>query len=214
MSCSKERLIIVGARGLGRQLASFIAEESAFEILGFLDDATVEPKPSFPILGNVETWQVSKGEVYLVALGDPKWRRHYVDLLKAKGAQFATYISSRAIVGKDVQMGEGTMVCPGAIVTTNVSLGQHVLLNIATSISHDCRVGDFVTVSPGARATGNCVLADDVYMGVNSSLLPKVSLAMGITVGAGAVITKSYEEENLTLVGIPAKPLDKKRGNG
>lgn len=210
MSKQKESLIIVGARGMGRELASFIAEEAAFDILGFLDDATVEPKPSFPIFGNVETWQVSKGEVYLVALGNPKWRRHYVDLLKAKGAQFATYVSSRAIVGKEVQMGEGTMVCPGAIVTTNVSLGQHVLLNIATSISHDCRVGDFVTLSPSSCVPGRCTLENDVFLGVNSTLLPDVTLAKRITVGAGAVVTKSYEEENLTLVGIPAKPF--KRG--
>jgi sugar O-acyltransferase (sialic acid O-acetyltransferase NeuD family) len=194
---------------MGRQLASFITEESAFELYGFLDDSTVEPKPLQPLLGSVEEWSVSNGEVYLVALGDPRWRRHYVNLLRAKGARFATYISTRSIVGRDVQIGEGTMICPGAIVTTNVSLGQHVLLNIATSVSHDCLVGNYVTLSPGARATGGCILTDDVYMGVNSSLLPRVSLAMGITVGAGAVVTKSYEQENLTLVGIPAKPLDK-----
>ena len=213
MSAHKERLVIVGARGLGRQLASFISDESAFEILGFLDDSNNSPTPSHPILGRVEDWHVSEGEVYLVAMGDPTWRRHYVELLKAKGANFATYISKRAIVGTEVQIGEGTMICPGAIVTTNVSLGQHVLLNIATSVSHDCLVGNYVTLSPGARATGGCILTDDVYMGVNSSLLPRVSLAMGITVGAGAVVTKSYEQENLTLVGIPAKPMNERRNN-
>lgn len=207
---NRQKLIIVGARGMGRELASFIADESAFEILGFLDDFNNGPTPSHPILGRVEDWHVSEGEVYLVALGDPTWRRHYVELLKAKGANFATYISKRAIVGTEVQIGEGTMICPGAIVTTNVSIGQHVLLNIATSISHDCQVKDYVTLSPGARIPGRCSLDEDVFLGVNAMLLPDVTLAKRTIVGAGAVVTKSIHEDACVLAGVPAKVI--KRG--
>lgn len=208
MSKQKESLIIVGARGMGRELAGYLMTEG-YSVKGFLDGGFSETKWTYPIpiLDSPENWMPSHDERFIVALGEAKWRRHYVKLLTERGAQFTSFISKHAFVGSRVVIGDGSIVAPTAVLTGDIRLGCHCILNIHTSISHDCVVDDFVTLSPGSRITGRCVLAKDVFLGVNASLIPDVTLAAKIVVGGGAVVTKSWETEGITLVGVPAKRL-------
>ena len=208
MSKQKESLIIVGARGMGRELAGYLMTEG-YSVKGFLDGGLSETKWTYPIpiLDSPENWMPSHDERFIVALGEAKWRRYYVNLLAGRGAQFTSFISKHAFVGPRVSIGEGAIIVPTVVLTGDIRLGRHCILNVHTSVSHDCIVDDFVTFSPGSRIPGRCVLAKDVFLGVNASLIPDVTLAAKIVVGAGAVVTKSYETEGITLVGVPAKRL-------
>src|SRR5262249_56906097 len=58
------------------------------------------------------------------------------------------------VVGPHVKVGAGTCMAPGSVITTHVTIGQHVIVNVRVSISHDCVVGDYVNVNPGAVICG------------------------------------------------------------
>lgn len=209
-SLKHKEIIIVGARGMGRELLGYLQEEG-YSIKGFLDGG-INPTDwqlETPLLGAPETWIPSENERFLIALGDAQWRRHYVDLLAQKGAKFATFVSKCAYVGPRVTIGEGSILSPTAVITADAVVGKHCILNIHASISHDCKVGDYVTFSPGSRITGRCTLEDDVFLGVNAALIPDVSIAQGSIIGAGALVTKSIFEQGKTHIGIPAKVLEK-----
>lgn len=203
-----EEIIIVGARGMGRELLGYLQNEG-IRVKGFLDGGLSRRDWNYmvPILGSPEEWMPSENERFIIALGEAKWRKYYVDMLTPRGAKFATFISKNAYVGPNVSIGEGAIIAPTAVITSDVSLGKHVILNIHTSISHDCVVGDYVTLSPGSRIPGRCTLNDGVFLGVNASLIPDVCLAKETIVGAGAVVTKSSACEGKTLAGLPAKVL-------
>lgn len=203
---SRDEIIIVGARGMGRELLGY-CQDDGIPVKGFLDGGVSQEGWSHPvpILGNPEEWAPAENERFIVALGEAKWRKHYVDLLTSRGVKFATFISKKAYIGPNVTIGEGAIIAPTAVVTADVVLGKHAILNIHTSISHDCVVGDYVTLSPGSRIPGRCKLNDAVFLGVNASLLPDIHLADGTQVGAGAVVTKSIASEGKTLVGVPAR---------
>lgn len=49
-----------------------------------------------------------------------------------------------------------------------------------------------------------------IYLGAGAKLLIGVHLADNIIVGANAVVTKSFEENNIVIVGIPAKKISNK----
>jgi sugar O-acyltransferase (sialic acid O-acetyltransferase NeuD family) len=201
----KNEIIVVGSRGMGRELVGYLHSEG-YRIKGFLDDNIQDDrKNQYPILGSPNSWIPSTNERFLVALGDARWRRYYVDLLTAKQAKFATFISNRAYIGSNVCVGEGLIIAPTAVITSDSTIDRHCILNVHTSISHDCKGNDFVTFSPGSRVPGRCFLDDDVFLGVNAGLIPDVKIAKGIIIGAGAVVTKSFAETNKTLAGIPAK---------
>jgi acetyltransferase-like isoleucine patch superfamily enzyme len=52
-------------------------------------------------------------------------------------------------------------------------------------------------------------IGDNVWIGTNAVILPGVKIGDGCVIGAGAVVTKSFVQENLVLVGNPAKILKK-----
>ena len=49
-----------------------------------------------------------------------------------------------------------------------------------------------------------------IYLGAGAKLLIGVHLADNIIVGANAVVTKSFEENNIVIAGIPAKKISNK----
>ena len=52
-----------------------------------------------------------------------------------------------------------------------------------------------------------------IYLGAGSKLLIGVNLADNIIVGANVVVTKSFNEPNIVLAGIPARKISEKGMN-
>ena len=56
----------------------------------------------------------------------------------------------------------------------------------------------------------NQLYVGGIYLGAGSKLLIGVNLADNIIVGANAVVTKSFNEHNIVLAGIPARKINEK----
>ncbi len=102
-----------------------------------------------------------------------------------------------------VKIGEGSIICAGVILTTNIEIGNHAHLNIHTTIGHDTKIGNFFTSAPGAKISGNCEIEDRVYIGTNASVREKIKICSDVTIGLGAGVVKHIIEPG-TYVGCPA----------
>lgn len=199
------RLVIVGARAMGREVCAY-AQDLGVTVKGFLDqdpDVLGEFRGYPPILSSVEEYVVSADDVFIVALGDPKYRRQYANMIREKGGRFISIIHPTAYVGKNVNIGEGCIVCPGAIITNDSTLGEHVIVNVNVSINHDNCIGNFATISPGCSLAGRVSIGDGVFIGVGASIIPDVVIGEQVIIAAGAVVTKSFEQG--LIMGVPAK---------
>lgn len=100
-----------------------------------------------------------------------------------------------------------------------VTFGGKVLVNGLgeVNIGNDCLIAYGVTITTATHDSSAEIMnrttmsepvsiGDNVWLGVRVIILPGVSLARGTIVGAGAVVTKSYSEPDLILLGVPAKP--------
>jgi sugar O-acyltransferase (sialic acid O-acetyltransferase NeuD family) len=114
--------------------------------------------------------------------------------------------SSLLMSSAEISIGKGAIICAGTILTTHISIGDFVVLNLHCSIGHDCVLGNFVSLMPGARLSGGVTVEDDVFIGTNASVLPGLRLGKGSTIGAGAVVTKNVPA-NTVVSGIPAKKM-------
>ena len=200
-----KRLVIIGARAMGREVFTY-AQGNGFDVKGFLDDnfdALDGFKGYPPILGSVEKYEIEDNDVFIVALGDPKIKQHYAELIMKKAGEFTSLIHPTAYVGKNVKIGMGCVVCPNATLTSDIVIGNHVIVNVNSSISHDCTVGDYVTISPGCHIAGHCSIADRAFLGVHSALIPDVIIGSGVLVAAGAVVVESVASGRV--MGVPAK---------
>ena len=141
----------------------------------------------------------------VVAVGDPLDRRRIVDAMPM-GTTYATIVHPSAVLSPWVNLGEGSIVPAGVIITCNVEIGKHAHLNLHATIGHDCVIGDFFTASPGVNVSGTCTVGDCVYLGTNSALKQGLSICDHVTIGMGGVVLRNISEQGV-YVGSPVKQL-------
>jgi sugar O-acyltransferase (sialic acid O-acetyltransferase NeuD family) len=205
-----KKLLIVGAGGFGRELYVWASQHPdcgrAWELEGFLDDNAhaLQSFGSFaqvmPLTGHV----VDPAKLYLCGLGLPPMKEKLLQPLLAAGANFPVFIHPRAVVGDRVKFGRGVVLCPGAIASADIALGDFVMLNLHTTVGHDASVGAWSTLSSHCDVTGRVQVADRVFMGSRVSIIPGQTVGSGATLGAGAVVIRDVPA-GVTVVGNPAR---------
>jgi UDP-3-O-[3-hydroxymyristoyl] glucosamine N-acyltransferase len=104
----------------------------------------------------------------------------------------------------NVEIGEGSFIGAYSILTTNIKIGKHAILNRSNHIGHDCEIGDYFSAMPGAIVSGNVKIYDLVYMGSNSSIREKISVHSLSTIGMNSAVVKNIEKSGV-YGGVPAK---------
>lgn len=210
----KNRLVIAGAGGLGRELAawvlaspSFMAKSNLGEVV-FIDDSEPEIRALSEVVATVSSYQPEEGDLVLCALGNPGTRRKVVESLESRGAQFATFIDDRAVIGANVRFGVGSIVCPGAVISTDIQFGAHSLININCSIGHDVHVDEFVTLSPACNLMGGVYVESDVFFGTAVTVVPRTRVGARSMVGAGSIVLKDIPSDVLSY-GNPSRTIRK-----
>ena len=82
-----------------------------------------------------------------------------------------------------------------------------IIVNPRARIGENCKLHGNNCIGNDGKNFGVPVIGDNVDIGFGASIIGDVKIANNITIGAGAVVTKSFLEENITLVGIPARKL-------
>lgn len=155
------RIAIIGGGGHGSVIADIIEKLPQFILVGFLD-ARYEPGLQilgYEVLGTPETLplQIRKHDIQgiVIAVGDNWTRSKLAQAVRATAPeiQFPTLIHPSAQIGKNVRLGQGTVVMAGAVVNSNSTTGEFCILNTRCSLDHDNHLGDFVSslqkVAPG-----------------------------------------------------------------
>lgn len=189
-------LALYGYGGHAREVAVQIGQPITF----FVDDEylTEETKP-------ISEFDPTK-YLIMVAVADSKDRFDMVQRLP-KETQFFTFIHPTALIFDDnVQVGAGSFIGANTILTTNIKLGRHAILNRGNQIGHDSEIGDYFSAMPGAIVSGNVKIHDCVYMGTNSSIKEKLSIHSLSTIGMNSCVVKHIEEPGV-YVGVPAKKI-------
>ena len=204
--------VIVGAGRHGKEVAAYISDleggSGRVELLGFIDErAPSGPFANSQILGDFESVKNLRtgGEIhYITATGDNVTRRRLAELAERVGLKAWTIVHPFAHVGGDVELGGGSCVAPGAVVTTQVTIGRHCILNVKASVSHDCIVGDYCNLNPGTTVCGDVQVGEGAYIGAGAVIRDKTSIGPWTVIGAGAVVVSDIPAHSVA-VGVPAR---------
>ena len=204
-----KNLIIVGGGGFAKEVI-WLARECGFNVVGVLDDAfeCLGLKTSdVEIVGKVDAWLKYQDCSFVVAIGSPRTRGKVVDKMNALGKpDFATLIHPNVKMSNFVQIGEGVLICAGTILTVDIKVGSHVILNLNVTVGHESIIGDYVTVAPMVAVSGNVCLEDYTEVGTGASIRQGLKLHRGSMLGMGSVLTKEIPQ-NTIFAGNPAKRL-------
>ena len=189
--------VIIGAGGFAREIKSALGLN---DIKFFVDDLFIDEKNNIFGLSNLDI----EKHIAIIAIGSPEEREKIKKRLP-NNLEYFTYIDRRAIIlDKNINIGKGSIICAGAVLTTNIKNEEHVIINLNVTIGHDTRINDFTTVSPGANISGNCLIGKKNYIGSNSCIREGISLCDNVIVGLNGAVTANIQESGI-YIGIPAK---------
>lgn len=215
MSEQPTDIAIVGAGGLGKETAVLIDQinkhTKTWNLIGFFDDGVKAGTKilSVPVLGNVTELNAHKNSLSIViAIGDPNIKSQLVERLTNPALSFPVLTHPTAVIGVEIVLGEGTMITAGCVLTADIQVGKHVLINLNSTIGHDVILGDYSSIMPGAHISGAVNVGKRVFIGTGVAVLQHISIHDDAIIGAGAVVTKSINSPE-TVVGIPARTLKK-----
>lgn len=208
-----EKVVILGAGGHAREVLWVFEEENKvnprWEVLGFIDENTLNKGSvlcNLPILGDFGWFdKTCSHDIRVISgVGNCRTKLHFAEKARGLGLKFCSVIHPSVQMSSYVEVGEGTVIAAGSIVTTQVRIGNHVTVNLDCTISHDVVIGDYCTLAPGCHISGNVMLEEGVDLGTGTTIIQGRSVGAWSKIGAGAVVINDVPN-NVTAVGVPAK---------
>ncbi|WP_421754447.1 NeuD/PglB/VioB family sugar acetyltransferase [Croceimicrobium sp.] len=192
-----ETLHIVPSGGFSSEVQA-LAKSLGYNDFKFYDDGI----PSFKKLAEFPSEALA-----VIAAGSSELRMKIVQELPAD-TRFPTLIHKSVLLmdPSSTEIGKGTLIAAASVCTTNIQIGNFVVINLHCSIGHGCKIADFVSLMPGVRISGEVKIHQGAYLGSNAVILPNITIGENATIGAGAVVTKDVAA-NTTVAGVPAKPI-------
>lgn len=212
-----KHLVIIGARGFGRGVYHLFLDcvrkgvISDIDCKGFLDgDSSIlngyDGYP--PILSSVEDYEVEKDDVFACAMGDPIYKKKYVEEILEKGGKFISLVYPNTIIGPNSTIGKGAIVLSNVKVGCDVKVKDFVTICEGTILGHDNVIGNWCHLGPISTIGGFAVLGDSVNMHPRVGILPNVHIGNNVVIGNGSTVLKDIPADT-TVFGNPARIVSK-----
>lgn len=189
-----------------------LCEENELNIIGIIDNISVNRYCGYPILGTDNEasiiFEKFNDALLLLSPDKPEVRKKLFNLYSNIGFDFYTLVGKKANVSKTAKIGKGCIIQNGVNISSNSEIGDFTKINTNANIMHDVRIDNFVTIAPNSVILGHVKIREMAYIGANSTILPTLIVGELSVVGAGAVVTKNVTSQNI-VAGNPARNLIK-----
>lgn len=213
---NSEELVLVGAGGFGREVLDVIeactaATARKFDLVGVLDDSPTAANlerlasRSVPYLGTTAEWIAGGAEAsFIIGIANPEARSAIDTRFVNAGKRAASLIHPAATLGAQTSVASGVIVCAGARITTNVTLGRHAHVHVNATVGHDAVLKQYSSIYPLAAVSGNCTIGIGATVGANATIIQGLEVGERSTVGAGSVVTGKVPAGAIAK-GVPAR---------
>ena len=210
------RIVIVGDGETAELAYEYLTHDSPHEVSAFCVESAYKRKDKLfdlPVVGFEEVEQLYPPSQFqtFVAVSYTQLNRVRTRLYlaaKEKGYSFINYVSSKAFVWHNVQLGENCFIMENNVLQYAVKVGNNVVMWSCNHIGHQSVIHDNVFISSHVVVSGYCDVGENCFLGVNSCLANNVEIAKDCLIGMGAVVHKSTKERGV-YVGNPAKQFPK-----
>lgn len=204
-------MIIAGTGGFAKEICEVLLQNACKEKIAFYDDVTKDlPQflfQQYQVLKNISEVQAFTGKesnAFVLGVGNPEVRYKMTELLVKAGCKLEKVISPFARIG---QLGniimDGCSIMTGAVITSEVFIGEGVLINLNCTIGHNVNIGRYTEVSPGVHLSGQTTIGEFTSIGSGAVVLPKIQIGNNVIIAAGCVVTKDVPN-NVMVAGVPA----------
>jgi len=203
----RDKLLIIGASGHGKVTADIALKMNKWKSIAFLDDDDNinQIQMNIRVMGKSnEAYKYIKDCDIFIAIGNNNIRKKFQERLEAEGASIPVLIHPASIIGKEVELGIGTVVMAGTVINCCTKIGKGCIINTGSTIDHDNFIQSYVHISPGAHLAGGVKVGNLSWIGIGSSIIQGINVGKGSIIGAGSVMIRDLPD-NCTAVGNPAR---------
>lgn len=202
---------IYGAGGFGIEVLPLVQHCAAAgdQILFIDDNAEVPPLPDFDVVSFERFRKLDGKKAVAIAIADGAARQRLQSRVSAAGLDQFSVVARNVIEGRDVEMGDGAIICTHVVLTGAARIGRCFHANIYSYVAHDCHIGDYVTFAPRVSCNGSVRIGDRAYIGTAAIIKQGLTIGADAIVGMGAVVTRDVPD-GATVMGNPARIVEKK----
>jgi sugar O-acyltransferase (sialic acid O-acetyltransferase NeuD family) len=208
----RKRLLLVGAGGFAREVLAAVRAGSRWVPLGALDDDPNrhgEEIDGLPVLGPTDLVHEHTDAAVVVCVANahrPRTRETVTGKLGLPADRYGTVVHPAASLAAGTEVGPGSILLAGVVVTTPQRIGAHVVAMPHVVITHDDEIEDFVTLAGRATLAGGVHIGRCAYLGQGSMIRENTKIGEGAVIGMGAVVLSDVPAGEIW-AGVPARPL-------
>lgn len=206
-----KKIIVVGGGGNAKVITGILQKLNSFDIIGYTDLNDKGRLLGIPYLGNDEIIDdlITPDEKLSVVIGVGQTnitslRSKIYSKLKNKNINLPTIISPDALINREVDFGEATIIYDRCFINFGAEIKKGVIVNSGCILEHDCKLGNFVNISPGCVIGGGVNIGENSFIGLGARIIQSITICSDCTIGAGAVVLRDCNEPGL-YAGIPAE---------
>ncbi len=196
------KLVIVGDSAFAEIAYEYFTHDSPYEVVAFSVEAEYLKKqslfglPVVPFETLEEAYSPRDHEVYAANAYTQlnRLRTRLSQEGKAKGFKLASYVSSRAFVWRNVELGEHCFIFEDNTVQPFVKVGNNVVMWSGNHIGHHSTVKDNCFISSHVVISGFVEVGENCFLGVNSTIANNIKIGKDCWIGPDVTIIKDTEE--------------------
>ena len=198
----KEEVVIVGDSAFAQIAYEYFTHDSIYRVAGFSVDKDFLKKerlfglPVVPFETIEKRFKPNNFKIF-VAITYAKLNRlrerFYLEA-KEKGYSLVSYVSSKAFVWRNVEIGENSFVFEDNTIQPFVKIGNNVILWSGNHIGHHSVIKDHCFISSHVVISGFVEVGEYCFLGVNATIANNIRIAKDCLIGAGVTILKDTEE--------------------
>ena len=216
MEKTKKKLIIIGAGEFAEIAYEYFMHDSIYIVVAFsieqdyIKNSELLGLPVIPFEELEKSYNPSKYFVFVATAYTQlnRLRTRLYKTVKMKGYAVSSYISSKAFIWHNVEIGENCFIFENNVLQYYVKLGNNVILWSGNHVGHRTHIEDNCFISSHVVISGYCTIGKNSFLGVNSCLNDHVTIGQDCVIGSGTVVVKDTEPGKV-YVGNPAKPGNK-----
>ena len=197
-----KKIIIFGDSAFAEIAYEYFTHDSEYEVVAFTVSQNFLNKDSLfglPVIPfeDIETkYSPIEFEMHIAIVYNSlnRTRIKFYNEAKQKGYKLANYISSRAFVWSNVQLGDNVFIFEDNTIQPFVKIGSNNVFWSGNHIGHHSIIGSHNFISSHVVISGFCIIGNANFIGVNSTMGNNLKIGDDCLLGSCVHVVKSIKD--------------------
>jgi sugar O-acyltransferase (sialic acid O-acetyltransferase NeuD family) len=195
-----QRVVIYGASEGGECVVDLLRAKGGYEVVAFLEDnpsLVGGTRKGIPIRSGDSLGILAKEGIGTVTthIANPKFRLTLLKRAEENGMVMLNAIHPAAFIADTARMGVGNLIKAGAVVDSEVVIGDCCIIDNGVIIPHHNRIGNGCHLAPGVSMGGGCQIGDGTIIGIGATISARISIGRNVIIGVGAVVARDVPDD-------------------